>query len=242
MIYVIAAVNLSSGSGFYDEYPKVVDAAKKAGVDAIKFRTDLSEAEWKILIAYCESMKIDFLATAKDMETANFLNNLGIQKFRVDSSELTNLPLLVGIAGFRKPMIVSTGMSTLYEISEAVRVIGKYAPLTLLHSVSEYPTPVQNVNLKMIESLQMLFEVPVGFSDHTTSTLVPALAAVAGAEVIEKHFCLERDPDNPVSQANLTPNEMAEMVKNVRTAEVMMGSPIKKISQVERDIRRKLGK
>jgi len=238
MIYIIAAADLGMEADL-DNGKRLVEEAKNAGADAVKFMGDLNRDQWMTLFGYCGHLKIDFLATPNSMETATYLNNLGMQKFRVDSSELTNLPLMVGIAGFRRHMIVSTGMSTLYEISEAVRVIGKYAPLTLLHSVSEYPTPIQNVNLKMIESLQMLFEVPVGFSDHTTSTLVPALAVVAGAEIIEKHFAMDKASDE---QMILDTKELGEMVTNIRTAEVMLGSPIKKISQIERDIRRKLGK
>lgn len=242
MIYVIAAANLDSSVNM-DTACELAEMAKEAGADAIKFRAAMTGEEWGKLKEFCDATKIDFLSTPKDSETAAFLYGLDMKKFRIDSSDITNHELLEFVASLGSEMIISTGMCTLYEISEAVRAIRK-TPVTLLHCVSEYPTLIQNVNLRMIESLQMLFDKPVGFSDHTVSTLVPALAVVAGAEVVEKHFGLATDNPSEASKKRLelTPQELAEMVTNVRTAEVMMGSPIKKITEIEREVRRGAGK
>jgi len=159
--------------------------------------------------------------------------------YKVGSGEITNLPFLEYIAKKGKPIILSTGMSTLGEVEEAVKTIinvNSSLPLVLLHCVSNYPAKYENVNLKAISTLKEAFELPVGYSDHTLGIEIPVAAVVLGAKVIEKHFILDRGLPGPDHKASLEPDELKKMVKAIRNVEKALGSGIKKPAQSELEV------
>lgn len=215
-----------------------------------KFELDLSAHEK--LVERCVQRGIQFLSTPFDIESANFLvNDLNVSSIKVPSGEITNAPFLLKLARFGRPLLVSTGMSTLGEVEEALGVISyalgarndlppsrssfKAAWLekssiamlselvTLLHCTTEYPTPFDEVNLYAMDTLATAFGLPVGFSDHTAGIAVPIAAAARGASVIEKHFTLDRSLPGPDHKASLEPNELNAMVVSIRQVEHALG-------------------
>lgn len=193
------------------------------------------ELPWDVypkLLDYCGQRGIEFLSTPFDEKSADFLIKLGIKKVKVPSGELTNLPFLEFLASKNLPMIVSTGMADLQEVSAAVEVIGKTMNiknfkdknrLSLLHCTSNYPAALNSVNLNSIHVLKDEFHVPCGYSDHTQGILVPTLAVAAGACIIEKHFTLDRNLPGPDHKASLEPQELKEMIKQIRLTEQILG-------------------
>lgn len=188
-------------------------------------RLELSPEVHRVLMDYCRKKGILFLSTPFDEESADFLNEIGIPAYKVPSGEITNLPFLAHIASKRKPMIASTGMSSLDEVEAAVRAIrgAGNEELILLHCVSSYPADPADANLRAMHTMAAKFNLPVGYSDHTLGIEV-ALAAVAlGACVIEKHFTLDRNLPGPDHRASLEPNELVALVRGIRVVEVAMG-------------------
>ena len=155
-------------------------------------KLELSFEDFRLLKAHCQKAGIGFLSTPFDIESAEFLYFLGVDAIKIPSGEITNLPLLEVIATFPNPILLSTGMSTLAEIEDAVAVLQKYfrKAITLLHCNTQYPTPMCDVNLRAMQTLKAHFGFPVGLSDHSQGIEVPIAAAALGAEVIEKHFTL----------------------------------------------------
>jgi N,N'-diacetyllegionaminate synthase len=188
-------------------------------------RLELSAGAHQELIDCCKQKNILFMSTPFDEESADFLANLDIVAFKIPSGELTNLPFLAHIAGYRKPMIVSTGMAYLGEVETAVRIIEEtgHQDVILLHCVSNYPADPVDANLRAMETMAAAFGFPVGYSDHTLGIEV-ALAAVAlGARVIEKHFTLDRTLPGPDHQASLEPDELKKLVQGIRIVEMALG-------------------
>ncbi len=189
-------------------------------------RLELSAQAHHELLAYSRQQGIMFISTPFGEDSADLLNELGVAVFKIASGEITNLPFLAHVARKGKPLIISTGMSTLDEVEAAVRVVrdaGSRA-LVLLHCVSNYPARPSNVNLRAMETMAAVFRVPVGYSDHTTGIEV-ALAAVAlGACVLEKHVTLDRNLPGPDHQTSLEPSEFAALVSGIRTVERALGS------------------
>lgn len=179
-------------------------------------KTELTHEQHRELKKLCESLGILYMCTPFSRVAADVLAEMDVVGFKIGSGELTNLPLLEHIARYGKPMIVSTGMSTLEEVAETVALIKDVgAPLVLTHCVSAYPTPYDRVNLGMIQKYMDLFEVPVGLSDHSRGIYTGIGAAALGACLVEKHFTLDRmqkGPDHPVS---IEPNELDDLVKGV---------------------------
>jgi N,N'-diacetyllegionaminate synthase len=174
---------------------------------------------------YCQERDILFMSTPFDEESADFLESLGVEVFKIGSGEITNIPLLEHIAGKQKPIILSTGMSTLVEVGQAVQVIRAMGndQVVLLQCVSNYPADPRDVNLRAMRTMATAFQVPVGYSDHTPGIEV-ALAAVAlGACVIEKHFTLDRTLPGPDQQASIEPDELKALVRGIRTVESALG-------------------
>lgn len=203
---------------------------------------ELSEEAHHALAERCAARGIEFMSTAFDIDSARLLVSLGIRRIKVPSGELTNHPLLRELAAFGLPMIVSTGMATLPEVGEAVKVIrdatsGAELPLTLLHCTSNYPTAPEDVNLRAMRTLGDEFGVPVGYSDHTSGITVPIAAAALGATVIEKHFTLDRTMPGPDHQASLEPAELADMVRAIREVGRALGSGDKAPRPAEADVR-----
>ncbi len=201
-------------------------------------RLELSEANHRELVQYCRKKKIPFLSTPFDAESADLLEELGVPLFKIPSGEITNLPLVEHIAKKGKPLIISTGMSTLEDVREAMAAVSKTGnrEVVLLHCVTEYPAPVDQANLKAMITLRDTFKVPVGFSDHTPGIEVAIAAVALGAQVIEKHFTLDKGMEGPDHRASLEPRELREMVHRLRNVAMALGDGIKKPAPCEEKI------
>lgn len=186
------------------------------------------------LARYCEQFGIQFLSTPFDIESVHFLNDL-VELWKIPSGEITNYPYLREIGQTGKPVIMSTGMSSLDEVKEAVRALKENASgkITLLHCNTEYPTPMKDVNLKAMCTLGRELGLPVGYSDHTLGIEVPVAAVAMGATVIEKHLTLDRAMEGPDHKASLEPDEFRDMVRAIRNIETALGDGIKKPSDSE---------
>ncbi|TVL99724.1 MAG: N-acetylneuraminate synthase [Candidatus Brocadia sp. WS118] len=190
-------------------------------------RLELSEAMHHELISYCRQKGIGFFSTAFDPQGLDFLHNLGFNQFKVPSGEITNYPYLKKLGRFKKPVILSTGMATLGEIEAALNILTLEGldrrQITVLHCNTEYPTPMEEVNLKAMLAIQRAFQVEVGYSDHTLGIEVPIAAVALGASVIEKHFTLDRNLPGPDHKASLEPDELKAMVAAIRNIEKAIG-------------------
>lgn len=189
-------------------------------------RLELSAEAFVELGAYCAQKGILFMSTPFDEESADFLNGLNIELFKIPSGEITNLPFLVHVARLGKPMIVSTGMSYLGEVEmalHAIRMTGN-RHVMLLHCVSNYPALPADANLRAMHTLAAAFGVPVGFSDHTLGIEVALAAVTLGAVVIEKHITLDRTLPGPDHQASLEPNDLLALVRGIRKVESSLGN------------------
>lgn len=198
-------------------------------------KLELTKEMHEELLAYCREKKIMFLSTPFDVESVALLNHYGMEIIKIPSGEITNYPYLKAIGETGKKVILSTGMSMLDEVEEAVKVLRNYGAddITLLHCNTEYPTPMNDVNLQSMVSMKEKLHVPVGYSDHTKGIEVAIAAVAMGATVIEKHFTLDRNMEGPDHKASLEPNELKAMVNAVRNIEVALGSGEKKVSYSE---------
>ena len=194
----------------------------------------LSYDEFNELAEYCKKIGIMFLSTPFDIESICFLNNLQ-DMWKIPSGEITNYPYLVEIGKTKKRVIISTGMAEMDEISEAIRVLqdNGTSDITILHCTTEYPTPMEDVNLNVIYTLREAFGYPVGYSDHTIGIEVDLAAVALGATVIEKHFTLDRSLPGPDHKASLEPYELRNMIDGIRRIERALGSPYKMPSEAE---------
>lgn len=174
---------------------------------------------------YCRELGILFMSTPFEEDSADFLDTLGVPAFKLPSGELTNLPFLAHVARKGKPLILSTGMSSLNEVEKAVATIvdAGNPDIVLLHCVSNYPAEPRDVNLRAMATMARAFNLPVGFSDHTLGTEIAFAAVALGACVVEKHFTLSRQQPGPDHQASLEPDDLAEMVSGIRRVEAALG-------------------
>lgn len=247
----------------------LVDEAKKAGADIVKFQTfnpeqlaskkanmakyqkknlgeedtqlnmlkklALGQDSFRELASYCMQVGIRFLSTPFDLESISFLNSLQ-DIWKIPSGEITNYPYLVNIAKTHKSVIMSTGMSSIEEISEALKVLKENGSgeISLLHCNTQYPTPFSDVNLKAMLTMKNLFNLRVGYSDHTQGIEVPIAAVALGAEIIEKHFTLDRNMKGPDHKASLEPKELADMISSIRNIEKAIGEGNKIVTESER--------
>ena len=215
-----------------DRAPKA-DYQKKRGQgktqrDMLK-RLELSPRDFAAIAERARRRGIVMLSSAFDEASADLLEDLGVPAYKMGSGELTNIPLLEHVAKKGKPVLISTGMSTLEEIQEAVSAIRAQAnnQIIILHCVSSYPSRARDSNLMAMGLLRERFGVPVGFSDHTVGVEVPLAAAALGAVVIEKHFTLSRKLAGPDQEASLEPSEFRGMVEGIRVVEEALGRPVK---------------
>lgn len=189
------------------------------------------------LIAFCQQHDIMFLSTPFDIESINLLHELGIEIFKIPSGEITNLPYLRSIGSLKKEIILSTGMSNLNEIGEALEVLVNAGTpkekVTILHANTEYPTPMEDVNLRAMNTIAETFDVKVGYSDHTLGVEVDIAAVALGANVIEKHITLDKTMPGPDHKASLEPDELEVMVRGIRNIEQALGCRTKKPSNSE---------
>ncbi len=200
-------------------------------------KLELSQAMHAELITHCEKYHIKFLSTAFDLESLQFLCDLGLDIFKIPSGEITNLPYLQRIGSFGKKIILSTGMATLQEIEEALTVLQKAGAakedITVLHCTTEYPTPMQEVNLNAMLTIKNTFGVAIGYSDHTEGIEIATAAVALGATIIEKHFTLDKNMSGPDHKASLEPQELKAMVQAIRNIEQAMGNGTKQPSPSE---------
>lgn len=248
--YIIAEAG-SNHDRRADRAFKLIDVAAESGADAVKFQLFSAEIlypgggpiheavkkaelprEWvSKLVAHCRRRKIDFLASPFDAEAVDILAKAGVPAFKAASSETTNLPLLRLMAQKKKPVLLSTAMSDLADVHEAVETLeGNGANgIALLQCTAMYPAPPDRVHLRAMETLRHAFQKPVGFSDHTMSIAVPAAAVALGACVIEKHFTISRRLKGPDHGYAMEPAELKQMVEGIRATEQALGSPEKKM-------------
>ena len=217
------------------DYQKEQTDSDENQFDMVK-KLELSFDDFRKIQAYCDKKGIMFLSTPFDILSVEFLNSIGIPFWKIPSGEINNLPYLIQIAKTGKDVILSTGMSTVEEIAEAIKVLKEHGAgkITLLHCNTEYPTPFEDVNLLAMKSLKEQFQVEVGYSDHTLGIEVAIAAAAMGASVIEKHFTLDKTMEGPDHQASLEPDELKQMIQSIRNIEASMGDGYKKPSNSER--------
>ena len=217
-------------------YQKQTTDASESQFDMIK-KLELDVETHKELIAYCQKKNILFLSSPFDHESIDLLSDLGLQIFKIPSGEITNLPYLRHIGLLGKKVVLSTGMSNLKEVGHALNILINTGTskdnITILHANTMYPTPMEDVNLNAMLSIQKKFDIAVGYSDHTLGIEVDIAAVAMGASCIEKHFTLDKTMDGPDHKASLEPEELKSMVSAIRNVEKALGSSEKKPSPSE---------
>jgi len=270
-VFIIAEAGVNH-NGDINLAKKLIDAAKEANVDAVKFQTfktekivgkfaqkaeyqnentktdesqfdmikklELSFDDFKELQEYCMQKGILFLSTPDDEDSLDFLVSLKLPIIKVGSTEITNLQYLKKIAEKKIPIMLSTGMSNLGEVERAVNTIYSSGnkEITLLHATTDYPTEYKDVNLNAMITLRNAFKLPVGYSDHTLGIEAAVAAVALGADVIEKHFTLDKSMEGPDHKASLDPEELKEFVRAIRNTEALLGSGIKEPTEREKKI------
>jgi N,N'-diacetyllegionaminate synthase len=218
------------------EYQKSTTGASENQFDMIR-KLELSQADHEMLIDECQRQGIRFFSTAFDTESFDMLVSMGLDQVKIPSGELTNLPLLRYMTRLGMPVMLSTGMATLGEIEAAIEEIELAGTprdrITVLHCTTEYPAPMEDVNLRAMASMKTALGVEVGYSDHTPGIEIPIAAVALGARVIEKHFTLDRTLPGPDHKASLEPHELKAMVDAVRNVEVALGDGVKRPSASE---------
>ncbi len=224
------------------DYQEKNTGRKESQLEMLK-RLELSKEDFKELKEYCDEKGTVFLSTPHTEDAVDFLEPL-VPAYKVGSGDLTNLSFLEKIAQKKKPIILSTGMADLKEVEQAVRTIKKAGNenVILLHCVTNYPCPIEEVNLKAILTLKNKFNLPVGYSDHTLGITVSIMAAAMGAQVLEKHFTLDNNLAGPDHKASLNPEELKAMVKAVRNVEKSFGDGVKKPTPSEEIIKKEVRK
>ncbi|WP_037988657.1 N-acetylneuraminate synthase [Synechococcus sp. BL107] len=212
-------------------YQQKASATKESQLSMLQ-KLELNPEQHKHLIDHCLKRNIEFLSTAFDLHSIKILSSLNIKRWKIPSGEITNLPYLREIGAQGKPIILSTGMSTLGEIEAALEALEKAGVLrnqiTALHCTTEYPAPIEEVNLRAMQSIAIAFGIDVGYSDHTEGISVPIAAIALGASVIEKHLTLDRNLPGPDHRASLEPDEFGAMVDGIRNIEKALGDGIKR--------------
>ena len=218
------------------DYQKQTTDVSESQFDMIK-KLELDIEAHKELIAYCQVKNIMFLSTPFDHESINLLSDLGLDIFKIPSGEITNLPYLRHIGSLGKKVVLSTGMSNLKEVGDALNILINAGTskdnITVLHANTMYPTPMEDVNLNAMSTIQNEFGIAIGYSDHTLGIEVDIAAVAMGASVIEKHFTLDKTMDGPDHKASLEPKELKAMVSAIRNIEKALGSSEKKPSPSE---------
>lgn len=218
------------------EYQKKTTGADESMLEMEK-KLEFPFENFLQLQEHCIKKGIGFMSTPFDIESAVFLFSIGMDIVKVPSGEITNLPLLEVIAEHPCPVILSTGMSEIQEIEDAINILQSKSKkeITLLHCNTQYPTPMQDVNLRAMQTLNKRFELPIGLSDHSVGIEVPIAAVALGAEVIEKHFTLSREMEGPDHKASVEPDQLCCMVKAIRNIELALGSCNKHVTDSERE-------
>ena len=217
-------------------YQDIYDKASNNQYEMLK-KLELNDAQFFQLQNHCKKFNIEFLSTAFDEKSMNLLEKLELKRNKIPSGEITNLPYLKRIGSYNKEIILSTGMSTLGEIEEAINILESAGTLrskiTALHCTSEYPAPINEVNLKAMSNIANSFKIDVGYSDHTEGISIAIAAVAMGAKIIEKHLTLDRTMEGPDHMASIEPEDFREMSNQIRKIESALGDGIKKPSQSE---------
>ncbi len=253
--YIIAEIGINH-NGDIKLAKKLIDSAKRAGADAVKFQTYITEkrveknspiykilkkcelpfGDFKILNNYSKRKNIDFFSTPFDKESAEFLNKIGVQIFKIASFDSTNKIFLRQLSKYKKIFILSTGMSSMKEIKKATNILKKNSKKTiLLHCVSSYPNPEKESHLSCIKELKFFFPRNiVGLSDHTNDIYVATLASALGAKVIEKHFMINKSFNCADKSVSITEKQMRKLVAEIKRVEEILGSNILKLRDIEK--------
>ncbi|MBU5676665.1 N-acetylneuraminate synthase [Alkaliphilus sp. MSJ-5] len=217
------------------EYQEVTTGKQENQFEMIK-KLELDYEKHEELINYCKHKNIMFLSSPFDLQSIDLLNRLGLEIFKIPSGEITNLPYLRKIGSLKKKVILSTGMSTLGDIEKALKILKDCGTtdITVLHCNTEYPTPMNDVNLLAMNIIKDAFKIEIGYSDHTLGIEIPIAAVALGATVIEKHFTLDKTMEGPDHRASLEPEELKKMVRCIRNIELALGDGIKKLTESEK--------
>jgi len=271
--YCIAEVGINH-NGDLAIAKRMIEVAKEAGADAVKFQTFKAEEfcgdpnqtftyqsqgktvtepmlamfqryefppeNWRAIKAYCEVVGITFFSTPQNISDLELLSDIGVPAIKVGSDDFTNLPLLRSYIESHLPLILSCGMSDLAEVHQALDAAGWFDgyPVALLLCTSQYPTPAEDVNINKLTTLQQAFPgLLVGFSDHTQGALAAALAVSRGARIFEKHFTLDKNMPGPDHWFSEDTAGFAEWIKNIRTADILLGSPFVRPTKAEQEMR-----
>lgn len=256
-VFVIAEIG-SVHDGSFGNALALVDAAAASGADAVKFQTHIADAEtlpdapspayftsesrieyftrtgftltqWKGLKARCDERGVMFLSSPFSEEAVELLEQVGLQRYKIPSGEVSNIPLIERIAALRKPVIVSSGMSSWDELDRAVAAVRRvHQDVTVLNCTSEYPCPDEHVGLNVMLEMRTRYGVPVGLSDHTLAPYASLAAVALGATVIEKHFTFSRLMYGSDARHSMEPGEFADMVRGIRAIERMLAAPVDK--------------
>lgn len=232
-----SAESLASADTPKVKYQESTTASSETHFQMLK-KLELSRDDHYDLNEYCKDSDIKFLSTPYDIDSAEFLNSLNIEMFKTASADVVDIPLQKFLASTGKPVIVATGMASLGEIEYITNIFqdASNENLVLLHCVSNYPCSDASINLKAMNTLQSAFQLPVGFSDHSEGSLAASLSVAFGAKVIEKHFTLDKTMEGPDHRASSSPNEFSDLAKNVRRAEITLGSAQKHCQEEERQM------
>ena len=216
------------------DYQKAQTGEEESQLDMVR-KIHFDFAGHKELKEYCDEIGIMYLSTPFDLDSIDFLESIDMPVYKIPSGEITNLPYLEKIAKIGKPVILSTGMSTIEEIGNALGVLNANSTpqVTVLHCNTEYPTPMHDANVRAMLDIFRNFGVPVGFSDHTLGMAAPLAAVALGAVVVEKHFTLDKNMDGPDHKASMSPEELKELIKTIRETELALGDGQKKVTESE---------
>lgn len=271
-VYIIAEAGVNH-NGRLDLALQLCDAAKVAGVDAVKFQIwktekivthaaelalyqennisdksksqyqmlkelELSYDTFKVVKKHCDKIGIQFLSTPDEIDSLDFLYSLGLPFIKLGSGDVTNIPFLRLVGSKHVDVLLSTGMSYLSDVDLAYHTLleAGAASVTLLHCTTNYPCPMEEVNLRAMQTLRDAFKCKVGYSDHTMGLEVSIAAVAMGAEIIEKHFTLDKEMDGPDHKASLNPDELAQLVKSIRNLECALGNGLKQPNESEKVI------
>lgn len=231
------AENLVSINAKKAQYQEKNTDLKETQFEMIK-KLELNTEAYESLISHCQSKNIMFLSSPFDIDSIKLLDNLGMEIFKIPSGEITNLPYLRYLGKLNKQIILSTGMSNIDEIKDAIEILLEEGTpkekITLLHANTMYPTPMEDVNLNAMLTIGRTFDITYGYSDHTLGIEVDIAAVAMGAKCIEKHFTLDKSMKGPDHEASLEPDELKSMIKAIRNIELALGSYEKKPSNSEK--------
>jgi N,N'-diacetyllegionaminate synthase len=233
----IAEKNITKKANKADYQIENTGKIKETQLEMVK-KLELSKKDHESLYAYCKSKNIKFLSTAFDFDSIKLLEQFDLDFFKIPSGEITNLPYLRKIGSLGKPIIMSTGMADLREIEDALKILVQAGAtkdnITILHCNTEYPTPMEDVNLAAMNTIGKTFNIKIGYSDHTLGIEIPIAAVALGATVIEKHFTLDNDMEGPDHRASLEPEQLKAMVVAIRNIEKALGDEKKEPSNSEK--------